>query len=150
MAYIPTGGIVKLSQKGRLVYGEVSREPQLVQMKNGNYFSKFSVVAGADEKGEKRYIDCKVFGSGLVNYCKDLQRGDPFCGIGDLESREYNDKTYWDLKLAWANSPNVVPDMGQAAEAMAASVSAPSAQAPDGDGPQFYEADDDDEGELPF
>ena len=149
MAFVPTGAIIKLSQKGRLVYGEVSRDPQLVSLKKGGYFAKFSVVAGADKDGEKQYIDCKVFGNGLVNYCKDLQRGDPFCGIGDLESREYEGKTYWDLKLAWCNSPCVIPDMGQAAEAMAASVSAPSAQAPGGDGPQFYEADDD-EGELPF
>lgn len=149
MAYIPVGGIVKLSQKGRLVYGEVSREPQLVEMKNGNYFSKFSIVAGADEKGEKRYIDCKCFGNGLVAYCKDLARGDPICAIGDLESREYNGKTYWDLKLAWANSPNVVPDMGQAAEAMADSLG--GGAEPGGDGPQFYDADDDgDSGELPF
>lgn len=149
MAFVPTGGIIKLTQKGRLIYGEVSKEPQLVSLKKGGYFAKFSVVAGADKDGEKQYIDCKVFGNGLVNYCKDLQRGDPFCGIGDLESREYEGKTYWDLKLAWCNSPNVVPDMGDTAATLAQTAKA--AGEATADGPQFTEMDDDDlEDGLPF
>lgn len=148
MAFIPVGGIVKLSQKGRLVYGEVSREPQLVEMKNGGYFSKFGIVAGAKEDGEKQFIDCKVFSKGLVSYCKDLARGDPICAIGDLESREYNGKTYWDLKLAWVNSPSVVPDMGETPAASEPKEDNASI-APGGDSPVFFDADDDD-GELPF
>ena len=146
MAFIPAGGVVKLSKTGRLIYGEVSREPQLVEMKNGGYFSRFSIVAGAKENGEKQYIDCKVFGSGLVGYCKDLARGDPVCAIGDMESREYNGKTYWDLKLAWVNSPNVVPDMGAPA---AEHRTGDASDSTGGDEPQFYDADDDG-GELPF
>lgn len=145
MAFIPAGGVVKLSEKGRLIYGEVSRDPKVVQTKSGSYFAKFSVVAGANKDGEKQYIDCKVFNS-LVNYCKDLVRGDPICAIGDMESREYNGKTYWDLKLAWANSPNVVPDVGAPSSAQGTGGAAASIG---GDEPQFYEADDDD-GSLPF
>ena len=149
MAFIPVGGIVKLSQKGRLVYGEVSREPQLVEMKNGGYFSKFGIVAGANSDGEKQFVDCKAFGKGLVAYCKDLARGDPICAIGDLESREYNGKTYWDLKLAWVNSPSVVPDLGDV-PASGAFGGENTSSAPGDDAPKFYESDDEDDGELPF
>lgn len=146
MAYVPLGGIVKLSETDRLVWGEVSRDAQLVSTKNGGYFVKFGICAGADKKGEKQYCDCKSFQKGVVNYAKDLQRGDPILAVGRLESREYGGKTYWDLNLGICISSNVVPDMGQAAEAMAASIGGAD---PSGDGPQFYEADDD-EGELPF
>lgn len=146
MAFVPPGWVIKVSEYGRLACGEVSRDAQLVQTKKGGYFVKFSMVAGAKKDGEKLYIDCKAFQPGNVNYCKDLTRGDPILVAGNMGSREYEGKTYWDLNIAWANSPNVVPDMGQAAEAMAASIG--SAE-PSGDGPQFYEADDD-EGELPF
>lgn len=148
MAYIPLGGVVKLSETDRLVWGEVSRDAQLVSTKSGGYFVKFGICAGADKNGEKKYIDCKSFLKGVVGYAKDLQRGDPILAVGRMESREYDGKTYWDLNLGFCISPSVVPDMGEAAAALAQTAKA--AGEPDADGPQFYEADDDDPGELPF
>lgn len=148
MAYIPLGGVVKLTETDRLIWGEVSRDAQLVSTKNGSYFVKFGVCAGADKNGEKRYIDCKSLLKGIVSYAKDFQKGDPILAVGRMESREYDGKTYWDLNLGFCISPSVVPDMGEAATALAQTAKA--AGEPDADGPQFYEADDDDPGELPF
>ena len=149
MAYIPLGGVVKLSETDRLVWGEVSRDAQLVSTKNGGYFVKFGICAGSDKNGEKKYIDCKSFLKGVVGYAKDFQRGDPILAVGRMESREYDGKTYWDLNLGFCISPSVVPDMGEAAAAL--SQTAKAAGEPAEDGPQFYEADDDDsDSELPF
>ena len=151
MAYIPLGGVVKLSEKDRLIWGEVSRDAQLVSTKSGSYFVKFGVCAGADNNGEKRYIDCKSFLKGIVSYAKDFQKGDPILAVGRMEDREYNGKTYWDLNLGFCISPSVVPDMGEAAAAATAlAQTAKAAGEQTEDWPQFYEADDDNEGELPF
>lgn len=141
MAFVPMGGVIKLSKTGRLVYGEVSRDAQLIETRKGGHFVKFSVMCGLKEgTDEKQYVECKAFDNAIVNYCRDLTRGDPICLIGDMESREYEGKTYWDLKIAWVNSPNVVPDMGQSAPAPQDSESAP----------QFTEVEDEDASELPF
>lgn len=149
MAFVPMGGVVKLSKTGRLVYGEVSRDAQLLETKKGGYFVKFSVMCGLkDGTDEKQYIECKAFDKATVNYCRDLTRGDPICLIGDMESREYDGKTYWDLKVAWVNSPSVIPDMGVPAEQKQTAASYDDNAS--GDGPKFYEADDDLESELPF
>lgn len=148
MAYIPLGGVVKLGEKVRLVWGEVSRDAQLISTKNGGYFVKFGVCAGGDGNGEKLYIDCKTFKKDLVGYAKDLQRGDSFLGVGVMESREYDGKTYWDLNLGFCISPSVVPDMGEAAATLAQTARA--AGEPTADGPQFAEVDDDLEDGLPF
>lgn len=148
MAYIPLGGVVKLSETDRLIWGEVSRDAQIVSTKNGGFFVKFSVCAGADKNGEKKYIDCKSFLKGVASYAKDLQRGDPILAVGRMESREYEGKTYWDLNLGFCISPSVVPDMGETAAALAQTAKA--AGEPTADGPQFAEVEDDDEGELPF
>lgn len=141
MAFVPMGGVIKLSKTGRLVYGEVSRDAQLIETRKGGHFVKFSVMCGLKEgTDEKQYVECKAFDNAIVNYCRDLTRGDPICLIGDMESREYEGKTYWDLKIAWVNSPNVVPDMGQSAPAPQESESIP----------QFTEVEDDSEDGLPF
>lgn len=150
MAYIPLGGVVKLSETDRLVWGEVSRDAQLVSIRSGGYFVKFGICAGADKNGDKKYIDCKSFLKGVVSYAKDLQRGDPILAVGRMESREYDGKTYWDLNLGFCISPSVVADMEGAAEAATALAQAARAAGEStADGPQFAEVDDD-EGELPF
>ena len=148
MAYIPLGGVVKLSETDRLVWGEVSRDAQLVSTKSGGYFVKFGICAGSDKNGEKKYIDCKSFLKGIVGYAKDFQRGDPILAVGRMESREYDGKTYWDLNLGFCISPSVVPDMGEAAATLAQTAKA--AGEPTADGPQFAEVDDDLEDGLPF
>ncbi|MBR4856563.1 MAG: single-stranded DNA-binding protein [Bacteroidaceae bacterium] len=148
MAYIPLGGVVKLSETDRIVWGEVSRDAQLVSTKSGGYFVKFGICAGSDKNGEKKYIDCKSFLKGIVGYAKDFQRGDPILAVGRMESREYDGKTYWDLNLGFCISPCVVPDMGEAAAALAQTAKAAGEAA--ADGPQFAEVDDDEDGELPF
>lgn len=151
MAYIPLGGVVKLSETDRLVWGEVSRDAQLVSTKSGGYFVKFGICAGADKNGEKKYIDCKSFLKGVVGYAKDFQRGDPILAVGRMESREYDGKTYWDLNLGFCISPSVVPDMGEAALSLVSAMAskAKEMENPTVEGPQFAEVEDD-EGELPF
>lgn len=149
MAYIPLGGVVKLSETDRLVWGEVSRDAQLVSIRSG-YFVKFGICAGADKNG-KKYIDCKSFLKGVVSYAKDLQRGDPILAVGRMESRKYDGKTYWDLNLGFCISPSVVADMEGAAEAATALAQAARAAGEStADGPQFAEVDDDLEDGLPF
>lgn len=146
MAFIPDGCVVKLSGDMRLVAGEVSRKPQMRETKKGGNFVKFSMCAGAKpgtDQEEKLYIDCIAYSNGIVNYCSDLDRGDPICAIGKMQSREYEGKTYYDLKLIWINSPVITPD------------AAPPFEAPQSSGyggydgtPEFQE--DADDSELPF
>ena len=146
MAFIPDGCVVKLSGDMRLVVGEVSRKPQVRETKKGGHFVKFSMCAGqkpGTDQEEKLYIDCIAYSNGIVNYCADLDRGDPICAIGKMQSREYEGKTYYDLKLIWINSPVITPD------------AAPPFEAPKSSGygryggtPEFEE--DADDSELPF
>lgn len=146
MAFIPDGCVVKLSGDMRLVAGEVSRKPQVRETKKGGNFVKFSMCAGqkpGTDQEEKLYIDCIAYSNGIVNYCTDLDRGDPICAIGKMQSREYEGKTYYDLKLIWINSPVITPD------------AAPPFEAPQSSGyggydgtPEFQE--DADDSELPF
>lgn len=146
MAFIPDGCVVKLSGDMRLVAGEVSRKPQMRETKKGGNFVKFSMCAGAKpgtDQDEKLYIDCIAYSNGIVNYCADLDRGDPICAIGKMQSREYEGKTYYDLKLIWINSPVITPD------------AVPPFEAPQSSGyggydgtPEFQE--DADDSELPF
>lgn len=146
MAFIPDGCVVKLSSDMRLVVGEVSRKPQVRETKKGGNFVKFSMCAGqkpGTDQEEKQYIDCIAYSNGIVNYCTDLDRGDPICAIGKMQSREYEGKTYYDLKLIWINSPVITPD------------AAPPFEAPQSSGyggydgtPEFQE--DADDSELPF
>lgn len=120
MAFIPDGCVVKLSGDMRLVVGEVSRKPQVRETKKGGNFVKFSVCAGqkpGTDQEEKLYIDCVAYSNGIVNYCTDLDRGDPICAIGKMQSREYEGKTYYDLKLIWVNSPVITPDAAPPFEA---------------------------------
>lgn len=145
--YAPVGGVVNLGQMGRLVHGKVSRDPQIVTTKNGGFFVKFGVLAGVKKDSEdKVFVDCIAFDRGLAGYCKDLQKGDPVCCIGNLESREYNEKTFWNLNLSWCNSPAVAPDVA----AYPVQDSSGEVNAPGGSGIQFEEPDDEDSGELPF
>lgn len=146
MQFIPDGCVVKLSSDMRLVVGEVSRKPQVRETKKGGNFVKFSMCAGqkpGTDQEEKLYIDCIAYSNGIVNYCTDLDRGDPICAIGKMQSREYEGKTYYDLKLIWINSPVITPD------------AAPPFEAPQSSGyggydgtPEFQE--DADDSELPF
>ena len=142
----PAGGIVNLGGNCRLVHGNVSRDPQIINTKTGGFLVKFGVIAGV-KKGsdDKQFVDCVAFSRSLASYCKDLQKGDPICCIGNLESREYQDKTYWDLNLSWCSSPVVVPDVG----AYPTSDSRESGGISDDSGVLFEEPDDD-PGELPF
>ena len=146
MAFLPDGCVVKLSSDMRLVVGEVSRKPQVRETKKGGNLVKFSMCAGqkpGTDQEEKLYIDCIAYSNGIVNYCSDLDRGDPICAIGKMQSREYEGKTYYDLKLIWINSPVITPD------------AAPPFEAPQSSGyggydgtPEFQE--DADDSELPF
>lgn len=140
------GEAFKLGKSLYGVVGSVSRSAELKNTQNGKTFAKFSVKAGKRDDDSWVYVDCKAWGP-LAGYCADLQKGDPFIGIGRIESREYNDKTYTDLILDWCNSPM----LATAAEAPPLPSPAPAAASEDA-GPRFseVEGDDDSEDGLPF
>lgn len=150
MAFIPDGCVVKLGGNIRLAAGEVSRKAEIKDTKKGGKLVKFSMCAGqkpGTDKEEKLYIDCVAYSNALVNYCADLDRGDPICAIGVMQSREYEGKTYYDLKLVWVNSPVITPDVTP--------YSAPQRKGGGsnsyggyGGGAEFHEEDDDED--LPF
>ena len=143
MAFIPDGGVVKLTQDIRLVFGEVQRKAEVKSTQKGGQLVKFSIVAGVkDGTEDKLYIDCVAFSRQLVSYCADLDKGDPICAIGKLQSREYNGKTYYDLKLIWCNSTSVTPDTPQT------TVSGGSTADPEAGVP--WAEQESDESELPF
>ena len=107
MAFVPDGGVVKFQGNKLEIWGEIQKKPEIRDTQNGGKFAKFSVVAGPNDDGEKRYIDCVVFNKSLVNYCVDLERGDPIFVLGVLESRKHNDKTYHNVKVGFMISPVV-------------------------------------------
>lgn len=150
MAFIPDGCVVKLSSDMRLVVGEVSRKPQVRETKKGGNLVKFSMCAGAKpgtDQEEKLYINCIAYSNGIVNYCSDLDRGDPICAIGKMQSREYEGKTYYDLKLIWINSPVITPDITPYAVPKSSGGGDGSYGGYTGQ-PEFNEEDDDED--LPF
>lgn len=144
MAFVPDGGVKKLSENQLLVWGEVQKKPEIRDTQSGNKFAKFSVVAGPNDDGEKRYIDCVVFNKSLVNYCVDLERGDPIFVLGVLESRKHNDKTYHNVKVGFMISP--VVSYGEEPP-FAAPNDFDAGGAPDSGGWAEEDVDDD---ELPF
>lgn len=144
MAFVPDGGVKKLSENQLLVWGEVQKKPEIRDTQSGNKFAKFSVVAGPNDDGEKRYIDCVVFNKALVGYCVDLERGDPIFVLGVLESRKHNDKTYHNLKVGFMVSPVVSADV---APPFASPNDFDAGGAPASVG---WTEDDVDEDELPF
>lgn len=139
------GEAFKLGKSLYGVVGSVSRGAELRNTQNGKTFAKFFVKAGKRDDDSWIYVDCKAWGP-LAGYCADLQKGDPFIGVGRIESREYEGKTYTDLVLDWCNSPML------ATAAEAPPLSSPAATAASADtGPQFSAVDDeDDDGSLPF
>lgn len=139
------GEAFKLGKNLYGVVGSVSRSAELRNTQSGRTFAKFSVKAGKREDDSWVYVDCKAWGP-LAGYCADLQKDDPFIGVGRIESREYEGKTYTDLILDWCNSPM----LATAAEAPPLPSPAPAA-APQNYSPKFVEVDEeDDDGELPF
>ena len=138
------GEAFKLGKSLYGVVGSVSRGAELKNTQNGKVFAKFSVKAGKREDDSWVYVNCKAWGP-LAGYCADLRKDDPFIGVGRIDSREYDGKTYTDLVLDWCNSPML------ATAAEAPPLPSPAAGADGGDGPQFSEVDDDDlEDGLPF
>ena len=139
------GEAFKLGKKLYGVVGTVSRNAELRNTQNGKVFAKFTVKAGKRDDDTTVFVDCKAWGP-LAGYCADLQKDDPFIGIGRIETREYEGKTYTDLMLDWCNSPM----LATAAEAPPLPSPAPAASTPDYT-PKFAEVDEeDDDGELPF
>ena len=136
------GEAFKLGKNLFGVVGSVSRNAELRNTQNGKVFAKFTVKAGKRDDDSTVFVDCKAWGP-LAGYCADLQKNDPFIGVGRIERREYEGKTYTDLILDWCNSPM----LATAAEAPPLPSPAPAAEVK---GPQFTEVDDDDDGELPF
>lgn len=100
--------IIKLSKNGEyLVAGKVSRSVTVKQVGSRQAtLCEFGVYAGKDENGKKIYVNCKAWDD-LGGVLSELQENDPFCGVGKLETREYNGKTYSDLVLDWGNSPMI-------------------------------------------
>ena len=137
------GEAFKLGKNLYGVVGSISRNAELRNTQNGRTFAKFSVKAGKRDDDSWVYVDCKAWGP-LAGYCADLRKDDPFIGVGRIESREYDGKTYTDLILDWCNSPML------ATAAEAPPLPSPAAAAKADAGPQFSEADDEDDGELPF
>lgn len=146
--------IIRLSKNGEyLVAGKVSREATVKQVGSRQaILCDFSVYAGKDENGKKQYVNCKAWDE-LGGVLSELQDGDAFCGVGKLETREYNGKTYSDLVLDWGNSPMITASTGDIPTASIGS----NGETPSYTGTQttltsgdFAELDDDDLGDLPF
>lgn len=99
---------IRLSKNGEyLVAGKVSRNATVKQVGSKQItLCEFGVYAGKDENGKKIYVNCKAWDD-LGGVLSELQENDPFCGVGKLETREYNGKTYSNLVLDWGNSPMI-------------------------------------------
>lgn len=124
-----------------IICGEVSREPELKETRNGKQFIAFSVSFG--ENGVKDYIDCSVWAD-----CKSgdvagaLERGDTVLAAGVYSTRQSGEKVY---KKLWCRGVFVVGVPIAAAEEPA------NEPGPDDvSTSSFSELVDADGGELPF
>jgi len=81
------------------IAGNVGREPE----QSGNGPVKFSVAVGKSKKvdGEWKstttWFICSAWNKTGESVLKNVQKGDQVIVQGEIESREYNDKTYWEV-----------------------------------------------------
>lgn len=64
--------------------------------------ASFSLIVGKRQDTTTIFANCKAWYR-LAEYAKHIRKGDHVIVIGQLESREYNGKTYTDLVAEWIN-----------------------------------------------
>ncbi len=95
-----------ISLGGKVTGKEGSVAVQLRSFDNGGQIAKFSVVdqeyfyvkQGEERKGQ--FYSVEVNGKQAEIVAERLQRGDRVCVRGQLVQRDYNDRTYLDVKNA--------------------------------------------------
>jgi single-strand DNA-binding protein len=95
-----------ISLGGKVTCKEGSSAVQLRTFDNGGQLAKFSVVdqeyfyvkQGEERKGQ--FYSVEVNGKQAEIVAERLQRGDRVCVRGQLVQRDYNDRTYLDVKNA--------------------------------------------------
>lgn len=98
--------------------------------------TKWGMAVGENKDGETRYIDCAAWGRNAPGGI-GIKKGDAVLCYGRLESREYNEKTYYELRCEFVSVMRAQP------------ISSNSVPASGGDG-LYQELQDANEDELPF
>ena len=81
------------------IVGNVGREPE----QSGKGPAKFSVAVGKSKKvGDEwktntTWFNVSCWANTAESVLKNIQKGDQVMVQGSIESREYNDKTYWEV-----------------------------------------------------
>lgn len=134
------GGAVKLNKSGLVMaVGVVAKDATMRTTQSGKEYCSFSVRTEKKEDGTWTYVNCKAWRK-AADYCSALCKGDPVLVVGTLNTYEYNDKTYTDLVVDWANSTELGGVEQTGADQLSGGGNAGAA----------FEETDEDEGSLPF
>lgn len=124
------------------VAGKVTKDAEVKRVGDKqSLVASFSIIAGKRKDTTTIFVNCKAWRE-LAEYAAQIKKGDAVFAIGQIESREWNGKTYEDLKCVWLN----IAKAGSSVMPYAVPEAAPSAPIY----ADFTEIEDDDENPLPF
>lgn len=97
--------MASISIGGKVTCKEGSEAVTVREFGNGGKIAKFSVIDteyfySKDEDKKGQFYSVEVSGKGAEIVADRIQRGDRVTVHGQLVQREYNDKTYLDVKSA--------------------------------------------------
>lgn len=82
------------------VVGRLTRDAELKQTQGGPLLA-FAVASNKKVKGEESvmFFDCSLFGKRGEALAQYLSKGSQVCVTGELEQREYQGKTYLQIRV---------------------------------------------------
>lgn len=88
-----------------MIAGNVTRDAEIFYVgEKSTPLLKFGVAVGKNKDTTTIFVNCIAWRK-LAQGLNGLKKGDSFCGIGRINTKEYNGKEYKDLELEWGNSP---------------------------------------------
>jgi single-stranded DNA-binding protein len=83
------------------VAGKVTKDAEFKTVGDKqSHITTFSIIAGKRKDTTTIFVNCKAW-HGLADYARQIKKGDHVFVIGQIESREYNGKTYEDVNCEW-------------------------------------------------
>lgn len=123
----------KFSDGSVMACGIVTKDPELKHVgSKSQAMTTFGIAVGKNSDDSTIYVNCKAWRS-IAEYAAKMHKGDSAVVIGQIETSEYNGKTYKTLVVTWMNF-----------------ISASSANQPTPPAQPRHNAGGDGEDELPF
>lgn len=84
-----------------VVTGNLGQDAELKFTPNGDPLCTFSVASNSKVKGEQvtTWVRCTIWGKRGEAISKYLSKGTKVAVVGEFTTREYNDKTYFEVNI---------------------------------------------------